>query len=173
MKMKSNHLLAIAAAVMVVGSFSSISSFAQGNFDPAQFRQRQLENYRERLDVKSDADWEKVEGLISKVMDAQRDTRMGMGFGFGGRNNRRGGTDGEQAGNNNRNRFGGQPSPELEGLEKAIDAKASNPDLKAKLAQFREARQAKEAALAKAQEDLRKSLTPRQEASAVLAGLLK
>jgi Spy/CpxP family protein refolding chaperone len=43
---------------------------------------------------------------------------------------------------------------------------------KAKLAKFREARKAKEAALTKAQEDLRKVLTVRQEATAVSMGLL-
>ncbi|MDB6030279.1 MAG: hypothetical protein JWM16_617 [Verrucomicrobiales bacterium] len=172
MKLKSNHLLAIAAAAMVIGFCSSTSAQAQGNFDPAQFRQRQLDNYRERLDVKSDEDWKKIETLITKVMDAQRDSRMGMGF--GGRGNRRGGGGGaDQGGNTNRNRFGGTPVPEAEALSKAIDDKAANDEIKTKLAQFREARKAKEATLAKAQDDLRKALTPRQEAGAVLEGLLK
>jgi hypothetical protein len=58
-------------------------------------------------------------------------------------------------------------------LQKAIESKAPADELKAKLAKLREARKEKEAALEKAQEDLRKVLSVRQEAAAVLAGLLK
>jgi hypothetical protein len=104
-------------------------------------------------------------------MDAQRDSRMGMGFGFG-RGGRGGGNTDQGGGNTNRNRFGAQP-PEAEALQKAMDDKASADELKAKLAKFRQAREEKEAALSKAQDELRKALTPRQEAGAVLAGLLK
>lgn len=58
-------------------------------------------------------------------------------------------------------------------LQKALDDKARAEEVKAKLAKVREARKAKEAALEKAQEELRKSLSPRQEAGAVLVGLLR
>ena len=46
-------------------------------------------------------------------------------------------------------------------------------ELKAKLTKFREARKDKEAKLAKAQEDLKKVLSVKQEAAAVLMGLLQ
>jgi hypothetical protein len=188
MKSKTHHLLILAAAAVMVCSWAPSSS-AQGNFDPAQFRERQLERYRERIEVKSEDDWKKLEPIIGKVMDAQRDARMGMGFGgfggFGGRGGRGGGGGGggdAAAGNNNqggnRNRGGGgggggQASPEVTDLQKAIDDKASPDEIKAKVAKLREARKAKEAALEKAQDDLRKALSPRQEAGAILAGLLK
>ena len=58
-------------------------------------------------------------------------------------------------------------------LQKALDDKASAEDVKAKLAKLRETRKTKEAALEKAQDELRKALSPRQEAGAVLAGLLR
>ena len=45
--------------------------------------------------------------------------------------------------------------------------------MKAKLTKFREARKDKEAKLAKAQEDLKKVLSVKQEAAAVLMGLLQ
>jgi hypothetical protein len=57
-------------------------------------------------------------------------------------------------------------------LEKAIDAKASNAELKAALAKFAEARKQKQANLEKAQAELRKVLTVRQEAIASRDGLL-
>jgi hypothetical protein len=175
MKNKMHHSLVLAAVTVMVCFFTPKSP-AQGNFDPAQFRERQMERYRERIEVKSDEDWKKLEPLIGKVMDAQRDARMGMGFGgFGGRGGR--GGDGAGGGNanqgGNRNRGGGQTSPEVTELQKALDAKAPTDEVKAKVAKLREARKAKEAALDQAQEELRKALSPRQEAGAVLAGLLK
>ena len=181
MKIKAKHLLVLAATAVMVGFFTNnLAAQGQGNFDPAQFRQRQMDGYRDRLEVKSDDDWKKVEPLIGKVMDAQRDARMGLGgFGFGGGRGGRGGGGGgggnadQATTNNNRNRFGGQPGPEAEALQKAIDDKASTDEIKLKLAKVREARTEKESALNKAQEDLRKALSVRQEAGAVLAGLLK
>ena len=58
-------------------------------------------------------------------------------------------------------------------LQKALDGKAPTDEVKTKLAKLRDARKDKEAALDKAQEELRKALSARQEAGAVLAGLLK
>ena len=71
-----------------------------------------------------------------------------------------------------RNPFGGEPMPEQEALQKAIDAKAPADEIKSKLAKYREARKVKEANLAKAQDDLRKVLSVRQEAIASVSGLL-
>ena|SRR5437667_1385542 len=182
MKNQTRHLFCLAAVAALAGFFTNdLAAQGRGNFDPAQFRQRQMENFRDRLEVKSDESWNKIEPLIGKVMDAQRDARMGMGFGFGGQRGGRGGrggadggANGDQANNNpNRNRFGGPPSPETEALQKAMDDKAPADEIKSKLAKVRETRKAKEAALDKAQDELRKALSPRQEAGAVLAGLLK
>ena len=88
---------------------------------------------------------------------------MGRGM-FGGRGGR-GGPGGPGG-------IGGQANPAAEALQKAIDAKASNVEMKAALAKYVESRKVKQAALEKAQADLRKVLTPRQEAIAALNGLL-
>src|SRR5436190_5450834 len=104
MKNKMHHSLVLAAATAMVCFFTPKSS-AQGNFDPAQFRERQMERYRERIEVKSDEDWKKLEPLIGQVMDAQREARLGMGFGGfggGGRGGGGGGGNGGQGGNSNR-----------------------------------------------------------------------
>ena len=135
-----------------------------------------MERYRERIEVKSDEDWKKLEPIIGKVLDAQRDARQGLGFGgFGGRGGGRRGGDGGGGDNQggNRDRGGNQTSQEVKDLQKAFDDKAPADEIKAKLAKVREARKSKEAALEKAQDELRKALSPRQEAGAVLAGLLR
>lgn len=132
-----------------------------------------MTRYREMMDVKSDADWkEKIEPLVAKVQTAQRAATSMRGFGGfgGGRGGAGGGGQGGQGGN--RNPFG-QPNPEFEALQKAITDKAPADEIKAKLAKYREVRKEKEAALEKAQDELRKALTPKQEAGAVVAGLLK
>ena len=141
----------------------------RGNFDPAQMRQRMIERLKEQMEVTDDTEWKAIEPLIQSVMDARTATMGGMGRGMFGPP-RRGGDTGDQ--NTRRGPFGQTPSPEAEALQKAIDAKASNSELKAAIAKYAESRKAKQAELEKAQADLRKVLTVRQEAIATVNGLL-
>jgi Spy/CpxP family protein refolding chaperone len=137
-----------------------------GNFDPAQFQQRMMDNVRDRLAFTNDTDWAAVQPLVQKVFDARRDVGFpGMGM------MRRGGGGGDNA-QGGRRGFFGAPSPEAEALQKAIDDNAPAAQVKAMLEKYRAARKDKEAKLAQAQEDLRKVLTARQEAQAALLGLL-
>jgi hypothetical protein len=151
----------------------------RGGFDPAQFQQRIMERVREQFDVKSDDEWKVIEERLQKVMQARMDVGFG-GFGFGGfgRGGRRDGGGNTQPGGDNQNQGGRggslfQQSAEAEALQKAIDSKGSADELKAAIAKLRAARKDKEAALDKAQEELRKVLSVRQEAIAVMLGFLK
>jgi hypothetical protein len=162
-------LVMAGAAVLLSGGNQNLAAQerqGRGNFDPEQMRARMMERYREQLEVKSDEEWKVLEARITKVSDARRE--MG-GFGRGAFGGRRGGDD--QSGGN-RQRFGPEPSPEAEALQKAIEAKASADEIKAKLAKYRESQKQKEAKLTQAQEELRKVLSVRQEAAAVMIGLL-
>lgn len=141
----------------------------RGNFDPAQMRERMLERTREQLEITDDKEWQAIEPLVTKVGEARITSFSGRGFGgFGGRGGGQGGQGGQGGG---RGGFG-QPNPTAEALQKAIDAKASNAETKAALEKFVADRKAKQAELEKAQANLRKVLTPRQEAIATLNGLL-
>lgn len=176
-------MLMLAGCVALLGlSTGNLAAQNRGNFDPAQFRQRMMDGLREQLDVKDDAEWKVLETAIGKVFDARQDIGFGGGGMRFGRGNRGGSTNStstasstttDQGGQNRRRGFGGTPTPEAEDLQKAIEAKAPASEIKAKLAKLREANKAKEAKLESAQEDLRKLLSARQEATAVLAGLLK
>jgi hypothetical protein len=142
------------------------------NFDPAQMRQQMMDRYKEMLDVSNDDEWKAIEPRIQKVMDARRDIGFGGMRGMFGRG--RGGPDnagGAGGGGGNRG-FGPQPSAAATDLQKAIDSKSSADTIKSKLAAYREERQQKQATLQKAQDDLKKVLSVKQEAAAVLAGLL-
>lgn len=171
--------LALAAilAAFLVGSVNAKAQ-GRGNFDPAQMRQMMMDRTKEALEVTKDDEWKVLEPLVGAVMDAR------MQVGFGGRGmfgpGRRGGGGGggnpPDAANNQgggQRRAGPPPAPEAEELQKALDSKASAEELKGKLEKLRDARKTKQAALDKAQDDLRKVLTVRQEATAVLMGLLQ
>jgi hypothetical protein len=145
----------------------------RGNFDPEQMRVRMMERFRESFEVKDDAEWKLIEGRITKVNDARRDMSGGFGRMMGGPGGRRGGEGGGDAGGGERRRFGPEPSPEAEALQKALEAKASADEIKAKLAKYREVQKTKQAALEKAQAELRQVLSVKQEAQAVLMGLLQ
>ncbi len=171
-----NRWLLVAGMAAALGLASSALAQPQGrqgrgNFDPAQFRQQMMDDIKQRLEITDDSDWKAIQPLVEKVMEARRATMSGMGRGmFGGP--RRGGDNNDP---NARQRGGGmfgQPSPETEALQRAIDGKASNAELKAAIAKVAEARKAKQADLEKAQADLRKVLSLRQEAIATASGLL-
>jgi hypothetical protein len=140
----------------------------RGNFDPAQFQQRMMDNIKDQLGFTNDTDWDAVQPLVQKVMDARRDAGgNAMGRMFGGRN--RGGQGG---GNNRRGGMFGTPSPEAEALQKLIDDNAPAAQIKDSLDKYRAAQKAKQAKLVQAQESLRQVLTAKQEAQATLLGLV-
>ena len=147
------------------------------NFDPEQFRQQMMERYREQLGVKSDDEWKLIVARIEKVTEARREVGFGGGMGMRrmgppqGQAGQGGGGQGQDRQRGPRG-FGADQSPEGEALQKAIDDNASNEQLKSLMAKYREARKAKEAKLQQAQDELRKVLNVRQEAIAVMMGLL-
>ncbi|MGD1088924.1 MAG: hypothetical protein ABR955_09410 [Verrucomicrobiota bacterium] len=144
----------------------------RGNFDPAQFQQRMMDNIRDQLGYTNDTDWNAVQPLVQKVMDARRDVGFGGGMGrMFGRGNR-GGNNDNANGNGGRRGFFGTPSPEAEALQQAIDNNAPTAQIGDALAKYRASQKAKQAKLEQAQENLRSVLTVKQEAQATLMGLL-
>jgi hypothetical protein len=179
---KISRVLALAGLFTVL-TLGADSAMAQRG-DPAQFRQRRLDRLKEQMNVTDDAEWKVLEGAMNKVMDAQQDVIGGRFGGMGGGGPRGGGGTGGTNGTNSTaggrggrggggGRFGGTPSAEAEALQQAIDDNASSDVINTKLKALRESNAAKEAKLDEAQANLRKLLTPRQEAVAVLGGMLK
>jgi hypothetical protein len=182
--MRLNQRLAIcglAAALCVhVGTLAAQDAKAdsnterrpRGNFDPAQFQQRMLENIKNQLAFTNDAEWAVVQPLVQKVMDARRETMsQGMGPGRMGRRPSDGGA-GNPPGGEARVNPAFKSNPEVESLQKVIEDKAPAAEIKTALEKYRAARKDKETKLATAQENLRKVLTVRQEAQAALLGLV-
>lgn len=138
-----------------------------GNFDPAQMQQRMMERVKEDLGYTNDTEWSAVEPLVQKVMDARRD----VGFGGMGRmfRNRGGNNNGGPGGGRG---FGPEPSAEQKALQDAIDNNAPKAQIKAALDKYRASQKDKQAKLEQAQANLKKVLTQKQEAQAVLSGLV-
>ena len=175
MKLKQLLMMSGIAAVMALSASKLVAQNdtpkadrrGRGNFDPAQM----MDGIRERFAIKDDTEWKAVEPLVKKVMDARRESAfngMRMMFRRPGGDNNGGGGGGRRGGG-----FGGEPSAEEDALQKAIDSKASKEELKTKMAAVRKVKQANEAKLKAAQEELKKVLTVQQEAAALQMGLVQ
>jgi hypothetical protein len=184
--MKLNHMLLAASCAAALTFLNTGTALAQsrdgreardgrsgresrdgrgGGWDISQIRQHVVDRLRQQMDVSDDAEWKLISEKLGKVLDAR------MEVGFGGM--RFGRSQSGESSSSNRGPFGGQSSAEIAALQKAIDAKAPAEEIKAKLERVRAETKAKEAKLAKAQEELRGLLSVRQEAVAVMNGLLK
>jgi len=148
----------------------------RGNFNPEEMQARMSAALKERFGVTSDDEWNLIMERINKVNELRR-TSMAGGMalrglfggpgGPGGPNGQGGGGRGNRPGG-----FGPVSNPEVDALQTAVTDKAPDAEIKARLERLREVRKTNEATLAKAQEDLRAVLSVRQEAVAVLIGLL-
>jgi hypothetical protein len=192
--MKANRLLVAAGiAGMVFQGAGSVTAqdaggggfgggFGGGNsFDPAQLQQQYqqtvMNNYRTLLEVKNEIEWTAIKDRLQKVLDFRQESGLGslsslVGMFTGGLGG--GGNAGMGTGGAARRGLANMValSPEEQALQKAIDEKAPIADLKAAQTKVIEARKARQAKQDKAQEELRKVLSARQEAIALLNGLI-
>lgn len=153
----------------------------RGNFNPQEAQARMLSALRERLEVTDDEEWKLISDRIAKLAELRRNAAGAgiVGFAmFGGRGGPPGGGDrggGPPGGGDRGGRGGPRPgggSPELSALSSALRDKLPDAELKQRLERLREVRKDNEAKLTKAQEELRAVLSIRQEAVAVVFGLL-
>lgn len=146
----------------------------RGNFSPEEAQARMLTSLRERFGITDDEEWGLISKRIGAVMEVRR-TAGGPGGGgmffAGGRGGPPpGGGGGDRGGRGPGGRGGG--SPEIAALQAAITDNLTEAEIKSRLERVREARRENEAKLQKAQEELRAVLSVKQEATAVLFGLL-
>ncbi len=185
------------AAVLVIGLLLASQSLSQPQpgtrgqrggaqagpggrqFDPARMRQMMEQRMREQLGA-TEQEWKVLGPRIVRVAELGRQTsgfgRGGMMFGMGGRRGGPGGPDG--------NRFGGgrpgAPDREPTAVEKAqeqlrtvLENDSATPDqIKKELTALRTAKEKAKQQLAAAQQELRKIITVRQEATLVMVGML-
>jgi hypothetical protein len=137
----------------------------RGNFDPAEMQQRLMNNLREQFGVTDDAEWKVISDRITSINELRRASGGGFGGGIAA-------FRAMQGGNQNGRRGNATVSPEQDALRQAISDKLPDAEIKSRLTRLREVRKANEEKLTKAQEELRGILSVRQEAIAVMFGLL-
>ena len=144
----------------------------RGNFNPQEMQAWMMTALRERFEVTNDEEWTVISYRITKVSELRRASGGGFGGmmtsgrgGPGGGDTSRGSTSGRSSRSGN--------STDVAALQAAIQDKLPEAEIKARLDRVREQRKENEAKLVKAQEELRAVLSVRQEAIAVLAGLLQ
>jgi hypothetical protein len=135
-----------------------------------------LTSLRERLEVTDDEEWKLISERITKVNELRRNA-LGVGglMAFAGRGPQSGGDSNRGGSDSSRGSTRGGPrggSNEMSALQTAIRDKLPDAEIKSRLDRMREARKDNETKLTKAQEELRALLTIRQEAVAVMFGLL-
>jgi len=140
----------------------------RGNFNPQEMQARMLTALRERLEVTDDEEWKLISERIANLSELRRSAGGGPG-GFMGRGPQGGGDRGSGAGGRG-SRPGG--NPEVDALSSALRDKLPDAEIKMRLERLRESRKTNEVKIAKAQEELRAVLSVRQEAMAVVFGLL-
>lgn len=168
---KNMRVVAISALLLAGASNSPAQQFPPnwGNIDVTQIRQQIVSQFRDLLEIKNDDEWKIVQDRIEKVFQARIEV---MASAMGGMNfGRRGGRGGFNMAAI-MSALGMQQNQELEALQSCLDANASHEVIKARLNNLREATKAKQAKLDQSQELLRQVLTLRQEAQAVVEGLL-
>jgi len=155
----------------------------RGNMSPQDMQARLLTALRERLEVTDDEEWKLISERVAKVSELRRASGGGapMFGAFGGRGGPpgggqggapgAGGTGGDARGGRGPGRGPGG-SPELAALSSAVRDKLPDAEIKTRLERLRQTRKDSEAKLTKAQEELRAVLSVRQEAVAVVFGLL-
>ncbi len=144
----------------------------RGNFDPEQMRQMMAERMQEDLEVSAE-EWKIVGPRVEKVQQLSRDANAGGMFGgrmrggmMGNRGNRRGGMMGAEEGEQT------DVQKKTEALQTLLEGSPSNDSIKTALTALRQAKEKARQELATAQAQLREVLSLRQEARAVLRGLL-
>ncbi len=144
----------------------------RGNFSPEEAQARILTALRERFAVTDDAEWGLISKRLTAVMEIRRTTGGGGGgFPGGGRGGPPPGGGGADAGGRG-GRGTRTSNPETAALQAAITDNLPEAEIKSRLERVRESRKDAEVKLLKAQEDLRALLSVKQEATAVLSGLL-
>lgn len=139
----------------------SSGSVSGGRGDTSDPQARMLGKLREQLAVTDDAEWDVIAERIAAVSDARRS--LG-GSSTGGRGN--------SVVPDKDKRTGRSSHPEQDALRAAVQENMPDAEIKMRLARVHDVHRQDEARLTKAQEELRSVLSVRQEAVAVMAGLL-
>lgn len=134
---------------------------------------KMMERYRTRLEVTDDAEWSVIQKRIESVLGAEHELQAALAA------SQHKIRSSKSSGNSATSTGRSEPARSLEGeediraLQQSVEAKAPAQEIKPRLARVRELLKVRQEKLANAREELRAVLSSRQEAIAVLNGLLR
>ncbi len=137
---------------------------------------RMLERYREKLDVKNDTEWEIIRARIENIYMAERNLRLALSASthkISSPKDKSGKTTRSSSSESNTGRADPGADSDVVALKQMVEGNAPAKDMKPRLDRVRQMLRQKREALESAQEELRSVLSVRQEAIAVLNGLLR
>ncbi len=130
--------------------------------NPAEAQARVLDRLREKLDVIDDTEWALIMERMTTIDEIRRTLWTSSA-------SARGPLPGTEK---NKRNSGSSGNPERDALRSAVSDNLPDAEIKSRLARAHEIHRRNEARLAQAQANLRAILSIRQEAVAVMAGLL-
>jgi hypothetical protein len=165
-------VICLAAGTFEAGAQAGYSAGKPGAGDKSKARAKMMEHYRAKLEVKDDAEWGIIQVRIEHVLQAEHELQAVLvAAQHKSRNSGQGTT---AAGRSKQSHsYDGDATSEVRALQELIKAKAPPQEIKPRLARVREILRARQDKLASAREDLRAVLSSRQEAIAVLSGMLR
>jgi hypothetical protein len=130
--------------------------------NPADAQARVLDRLREKLDVTDDTEWALIVERMTTIDEIRRTLWTSS-------SSSRGPLPGTEK---NKRKSGSSGNPERDALRSAVSDNLPDAEIKSRLARAHEIHRRNEARLAQAQANLRAILSIRQEAVAVMAGIL-
>jgi hypothetical protein len=180
------HRLVLAAMMVAACLFAgSLQAWAQPTDDGGKpsvgdkpkAKAKMLERYRVKFEVKDDAEWNIIQERIENVLRAQRELQSALNLTQQKNHSSSGKSSGDATKGNKHNgqvRASDEPSEsDVRTLQQLVETRAPAQQVKPQLARVRDMLRAKQEKVANAREELRAVLSSRQEAIAVLNGLLR
>lgn len=170
-------LAATAIACLAGGAFGAWAQTGYdrgkpGTWDNSKAKAKIMEHYRAKLEVKDDAEWNIIQERIQNVLRAEHEFQAVLLAAQHKSHSSGQGTAAKGHAGQDRAHEGDAES-EVRALQELVKAKAPAHEIKPRLARVREILRGRQDKLAAAREDLRAVLSARQEAVALLSGLLR
>ena len=172
-------LLGVLAAGWLIGGAGNLWAQAESSgsksatSDKHKARSRMLEHYRARLEVADDGEWRVIQERIESILRAEHDLQVAVAAGRHKSHSSKSSAGRAVSSGHSKHSLSFDGAEDIQALQQLVQEKAPAKEIKPRLAQVREVLKAREERLANAREELRAVLSSRQEAIAVLSGLLR
>ena len=152
---------------------SSGGKSALGDKPKTKARTKMMDRYRTKLEVTDDAEWSVIQKRLDNVLSAEHELQTALAAAqHKSRSSKFSASNAASAGGRAPARsFDGEE--DIRALQQSLEGKATAQEIKPRLARVRGLLKDRQEKLATAREELRAVLSSRQEAIAVLSGLLR